>query len=251
MKTKKNKRIYNNRKYKSRSYRSCRSCRSNTYRSNKYNIKWGGTLPLKESNDANDANDANEIMNEIKEGRKSHLLNDSINLTTKMTSNLLQNISSKLGIDLTDSNDVHNYLNKINIAINDPKNKEKLKEIIRNSAENAKDVLEAASPFIEPLINKTIEEGEKAASKIAQSAVKIGLNTAEEIPGAGIIIGTIRSLNNAGEALLATSSAASEIMTSASDTVNATLTNLKRIREEKEKLVQKTLNKNTTPTANI
>lgn len=175
----------------------------------------------------------NNILNDVNNSHKINIMNNGIELGKKMTSNLIQNISQKLNIDLTNPDEMNDYLKKINIALNDPKNKEQLKEIIRNASEHAKDILEASSPFIEPLINKTIEESEKAMSKIGSSAVKIGLNTAEEIPGVGILIGTIRSLNNAGEALLATINAGNEIITSGSDAINATSINLKNMQEEK------------------
>ena len=94
-------------------------------------------------------------------------------------------------------------------------------------------MLEAAGPFLEQLVDKSIKIGSESITKIAEAAVKVALNTAEEIPVAGIVIGMVRSLSNAGEAALAATNATNQMITSTSNTINAASKNYERLIKEK------------------
>jgi len=108
-------------------------------------------------------------------------------------------------------------------------------EVVSNSAVIGAAALKAADPFIQPLVNKTLQVAEKSGSKIAESGVKILLNTAEEIPGFGVILGTARSLSNAGEAFTASTDAIAEVTTAYADVMNATAKNMsKQVQEAKQ-----------------
>jgi len=178
------------------------------------------------------------VINERKSD--SHIFQDMFKLTEGITSNFIQNVGTNLGVDVSNPQQLNSLFDSLNTFISDPKNTAKLKEMISNSAAIGKDILKAASPFIDPLVDKTIEEGKIAASKIGTSAIKIGLNTAEEIPGVGVLIGTLRSLSNAGEAIAAATNAFSEITTHTSDTINETSKNFKRIQSEKDAILKNT-----------
>jgi len=186
-------------------------------------------------------NNANEIMNEVKKERKSnninlgniHVLRKTGELAEGLTLKGVERIGTLAGINLSDSRSVNEKLDQIKFALSDPKNKEKIKDVVSEAAKVGAVAVEAASPFIQPLVNKSIAVGTEAMSKIGESAVKIALNTAEEIPIAGVMIGTVRSLSNAGEALAAASSAASEVVTASSDTINAATKNFQRLMKEK------------------
>jgi hypothetical protein len=186
-------------------------------------------------------NNANEIMNEVKKERKFNIASLGNFPMFKKTGELVEGLTLKgverlaslLGINLSDSRSVNEKLGQIKLALSDPKNKEKIKEIVSEAAKVGAVAVEAASPFIQPLVNKTIAVGTESMSKIGESAVKIALNTAEEIPVAGVVIGTVRSLSNAGEAMAAASSAASEVVTASSDTINAATKNFERLMKEK------------------
>jgi len=185
-------------------------------------------------------NNANEIMNEVKNERKSNINLGNIPMFKKtgdlaegLTIKGIENLGLLLGVDLSNSQSINAKLTQIKIALADPKNKEKVKEIVSEAAKVGAVAIEAASPFIKPLVDKTVELGSDALTKMGEAAVKIGLNTAEEIPGVGVVIGTVRSLSNASEALLAASNSASEIVTASSDTINAAIKNFERLMEEK------------------
>jgi hypothetical protein len=92
------------------------------------------------------------------------------------------------------------------------------------------------APYIKPLEDKVMENVREVGEELGSSAVKIGLNTAEEIPGVGIIIGTLRSLDQATKAGLSTINAASEVTKDTADTINASAKNFKRLFDEKIKI---------------
>ena len=186
-------------------------------------------------------NNASQIMNEVKKERKFSIpslgnipmIKKTGELVEGLTLKGVERLASLLGINLSDSRSVNEKLDQIKLALSDPKNKEKIKEIVSEAAKVGAVAVEAASPFIQPLVNKTIAVGTESMSKIGESAVKIALNTAEEIPVAGVVIGTVRSLSNVGEAMAAASSAASEVVTASSDTINAATKNFERLMKEK------------------
>lgn len=187
----------------------------------------------------NDRN-ANEIMNEVKKERELNfnlgdlpVLKKSRELVEGLAIKGIEHIGLLLGVDLSNSQDINEKLEKIRIAFADPKNKEKVREIVSEAAEVGNVAIEAALPFIKPLVDKTVDVGREALSKLGESAVKIGLNTAEEIPGVGVVLGTVRSLSDAGEAMVAASNAASEVVTTTSDSINAATKNFERLMKEK------------------
>jgi hypothetical protein len=200
-------------------------------------------------NDLSNDKTANEIMNEVKNERKLKFPSLG-NLSTfktdnfpvlKKTRELVEGLTVKgvdhlailLGVDFSNSQSISNKLEQIKAAINDPKNKEKVREIVNEAAQVGAVAIEAAEPFIKPLVDKTTELSNEALSKIGESAVKIGLNTVEEIPGVGVVLGTVRSLSDAGEAFLAASNAANEVITTTSDSINAATKNFERLMKEK------------------
>jgi len=211
------------------------------YNKNHRYIQYKNKNKLIGGNVLSNVNNATQIMNEVKKERKFNIASLGNIPVLKKTSELAEGLTVKgverigtlLGINLSDSRSVNEKLDQIKFALSDPKNKEKIKDVVSEAAKVGAVAVEAASPFIQPLVNKSIAVGTEAMSKIGESAVKIALNTAEEIPIAGVMIGTVRSLSNAGEALAAASSAASEVVTASSDTINAATKNFQRLMKEK------------------
>jgi hypothetical protein len=213
-----------------------KNCKQKYNKSKTNKLLLGGSKLSK----VNDANTYDSVMDEVKKER-----NTSFNLgnlpifkkTTDLAEGLLlkgiEHIGNMFDINLSESDDVSDKLNKIKVALADPKNKEKIREIFSEAVVLGTIAIEAASPFIQPLVNKTIEVGSDAVAKIGKSVVKIGLNTVEEIPIIGVVIAIIRSLSNAGEAFFATTNAASQIVTASSDSINAATKNFDRLMKEK------------------
>ena len=192
-------------------------------------------------NSLSNDNNASQIMNEVKKERKFNIASLGNIPMFKKTSELAEGLTIKgiehlgilLGVDLSNTQSINEKLTQIKIALADPKNKEKVKEIVSEAAKVGAVAIEAASPFIKPLLDKSVELGSDALTKMSEAAVKIGLNTAEEIPGVGVVIGTVRSLSNAGEAFAAATNAASEVVTTTSDSINAATKNFERLMKEK------------------
>lgn len=170
----------------------------------------------------------------------SELLNKSVDLAEGLGVKALEGIGNTVGVDITNPEQVNEKLRRIKETITDPRNIEQLKDIASNVAEIGAVGIEAAKPFIDPLIDTTVDKFKTAASEIGEAGVKIALNTAEEIPGVGVVIGTIRSLSNAGEAGLAAVNAGSEVVKTASDSINAATKNFNRLIKEKGDLVNRT-----------
>jgi hypothetical protein len=192
-------------------------------------------------NSLSNDNNASQIMNEVKKERKFNIASlgnipmfkKSSELAEGLTIKGIEHLGILLGVDLSNTQSINEKLTQIKIALADPKNKEKIKEIVSEAAKVGAVAIEAASPFIKPLVDKTVELSGDALTKMSEAAVKIGLNTAEEIPGVGVVIGTVRSLSNAGEAFAAATNAASEVVTTTSDSINAATKNFERLMKEK------------------
>jgi hypothetical protein len=138
------------------------------------------------------------------------VLGNTVTLIKGITTNGIKTAGKFVGVDLDNPENTNREFN----------------EVISNSAIIGAAALQASEPFIQPLVDKTLEVAEKSGSKIAESGVKILLNTAEEIPGVGVLIGTIRSLSNAGEAFTASTDAFAEMTTAYADVINATAQNM-------------------------
>lgn len=181
----------------------------------------------------------NEILNEVKKQHQFNLENSEIfkktsELAQGIALTIIQNTGNLLGIDLSNSQSISESLDKIKDALSNPANREKIKEIVARLNDILLVALEAASPFIKQLIAKAFNEGGEVFSKFSEAAVKVALNTAEEIPGVGILIGTIRSLSTAGEAALSGANSMNELLTSTFDSANASVRNFKQIMKDKK-----------------
>lgn len=229
MKTKRHK-LQNKRK--KRTYRT--SNNSKTYKTYKRYKLYGGDI-LSTPNQNN--NSINQIMEQVKAQRKVHLGNNEIiqkiqNLLKGFFIQATEKIAELAKVDIKDPGVMDKKLDQIKNVLNNPVNKEKLKEIVGELSKNAALVIQSASPFLNELVEKIIPIGTKSLSEIGEAIVKIGLNTAEEIPGVGILIGTIRSIGNAGEAIAASTNAAAEVVTIVSDALKGSIMNYNKIAQE-------------------
>lgn len=172
----------------------------------------------------------------------SELLNKATDLVEGVGVQAIDKLGNSLGFDLTNPEQINQKLQKINETLTNPNNIAQLKEIMSNVAEIGAVGIEAAQPFIDPLIETTVDKFKTAASEMGEAGVKIALNTAEEIPGVGVIVGTIRNISNASEAGLAAINAGSEVVKTASDSINAATKNFNRLIKEKGDLLERTQN---------
>jgi len=170
----------------------------------------------------------------------SKVIQKVTDLSEALAIKTIDNTSEFLNIDLKDSEQLQKRLEEIKVVLNDPKNKELMREVVANFAQVGIVALDAAKPFIDDLIDEVFEKLKVVGNEFGEAGVKIALNTLEEIPGYGIIIGTIRSASNAAEAVLASSNAFSEVVTKTSDTINASVQNFDKLMKEKGDLINRT-----------
>lgn len=173
----------------------------------------------------------------------SKVMNKIIELSEGLAIKTIDNTADFLNIDLNDLNNSEKFkqrLEELKGILNDPKNKELMREVVANFAQVGVVALDAARPFIDDLITELFEKLKVVGNEFGEAGVKITLNTLEEIPGYGVIIGTIRSVSNAAEAVLASSNALSEVVTKTSDTINASVQNFDKLLKEKGDLIGRT-----------
>lgn len=170
----------------------------------------------------------------------SQVMKRIIELSEGLAIKTIDNTAEFLNIDLTDSEQFRKRLEELKVVLNNPENKELMREVVANFAQVGVVALDAARPFIDDLITEIFEKLRIVGNEFGEAGVKIALNTLEEIPGYGVIIGTIRSVSNAAEAVLASSNAFSEVVTKTSDTINASVQNFDKLLKEKGDLIGRT-----------
>ena len=169
-----------------------------------------------------------------------NIAKQSTELVDGVAVNSVEKAGEMVGVDLSNPEETQEKLDEIKSALNDPKTQEKVKEIMGSAAELGGVAIEASKPFLDPLIETVTEKSGEVLSKAGETGVKVLLNTAEEIPGVGVVLGTIRTVSNIGEAIAATANASSEVVTTTSDTINAATKNFEQIMKEKENVVNRT-----------
>lgn len=156
-----------------------------------------------------------------------------------VTTGAVENLGNLVGIDVTNPEQTEEKLNEIKDNLTDPKKLEIIGEIAKDVGAVAIKTATELAPVAEPLVNTLIESGTKAADKIGKSGVKVVLNTAEEIPGVGVVLGTLRSLSNIGEAMISSINAGSEMLTATADATNVSTQVLKQNAKENEATMER------------
>lgn len=222
--------------------RNIRTKKNRKYRKKNKSIKVGGgdDTELEElTKKIEDAHSLNNLLPNLNLG-DSKVIKRIVELSEGLAIKSIDKTSEYLNVDLNDSESFRKRLEELKVVLNDPKNKELMKEVIANFAQVGIVALDAAKPFIDDLITEIFEKLKIVGTEFGEAGVKISLNTIEEIPGYGVIIGTIRSASNAAEAVLASSNAFSEVVTKTSDTINASIQNFDKLMKEKGDLINRT-----------
>jgi hypothetical protein len=165
---------------------------------------------------------------------------DSVHLAEGLTLNAIEKTSDLIGVDLANSEATRAKLDDIKETLSDPKTQEKVNEVVGQAAQVGALAVEASKPFLDPLIDTANEKGEEVLTKLGQTGVKVLLNTATEIPGVGVVIGSLRSISNVGEAIVATANAGSEVAIASADTINASSKNFDQLLAEKQHIETRT-----------
>lgn len=170
----------------------------------------------------------------------SKVMDKVVDLSEGVALKTIDNTANILGVDLNNSEKFNEKLEDIKNVLDNPENKELIKDIAGEVSEIGVVALDAAKPFVNELITEVSDKLGVIGNEFGETGVKVALNTLEEIPGAGVVIGTIRSASNIGEAILASSNATAEVVTKASDTLNASLQNFDNLLKEKGDVLART-----------
>ena len=146
-------------------------------------------------------------------------LNLVSNVASGVSSAAITGASKLMGVDLTNKDEVNSALQKEIKILSDPETRENIKKVIGEGAQTLAVGLEAAKPAINKFVETTTEAIEKSAKKIGDASVSVALNTLEEIPMVGVLVGTIRSADKATQAAQSIFNAGSEIVAASGDVV--------------------------------
>jgi hypothetical protein len=172
--------------------------------------------------------------------KSSAMLSNIENTAKGIAVNTLENVTNKLGFDVTNPQEFDKVLDNIKNSVNNPENIKKTTEILKGLSENAAVYYKAVEPLIDPMTDKFLEVSSKAAEKMGESATVILSNTVKEIPGVGLAYALIQDVSKLGEAASAATSAFAEFTTSASDSAVVFKKNLEKLKSQKEAIEGRT-----------
>lgn len=200
-----------------------------------------------------------EIMEEVKADRERALNESAIgrsiaiannagkeayektkDLAKGVTLGLVENSSKLIGIDLTNKEQTNKKLDEITKTLSDPETQKKVMETVGEAAKTGVVAIKSTKPFLDELIQTASEKGGEVLSKFGEAGVKVATNTLTEVPGLGVVIGTIRSMSNVGEAAINSVNNGSELLNSASDAINASKKNFEQLMNQKDNIEKRT-----------
>lgn len=138
------------------------------------------------------------------------------------------NIASR--IPFTDN--IKNTLNGILQTLKDPEMRQNIRNIVGEGATTLAIGLDASQPAIDKVFSSIVDAIEKSTEKIANASVSVFMNTAEEIPGIGIFIGTIRSLDTIVKTIQSLVNAGSEVIIANADAVSEITERIQQIKSQ-------------------
>ena len=196
----------------------------------------------------NNINLENQSLQELKKmkderlAKSSSIFSNIENSAKGVAVNALENVGNKFGVDITNPQEVSNALDNIKNAVTNPENVKKTTEILKGFAQNAAVYYKALEPLIDPMTDKFLEVGAKAAEKAGETATVIASNAVKEIPGVGLAYALAQDASKIGEAFTAATNAAAELTTSASDSAVVFKKNLEKLKAEKAAIESRTMN---------
>ena len=205
------------------------------------NYKKGGaaTMPISSTNlETNSINQLEALKMERAEKAKetaakaNEIIGDAVTVAEGIGANAIEGIGNIIGIDVAHPEKTTEKLNEIKQTLTNPENFKKVQEIIGEAAKKGALMFKAASPLIDPLTTKIVEQGSKVAEKVADTGSTIVSNAVKEIPGVGLVYSLVQDATKIGEAASAVIGAASEIATDTADSAVVFNDNLKKVEAE-------------------
>ena len=169
---------------------------------------------------------------EEREEANQEIIEDASNLAKGVAVNTLETVGDLVGVDIDNPEAVNKKLEDIKETFTDPENFEALKETVAAAAEKGAIVLEAASPVIDPLVEKTLDIGSEAAIKMGDTTSIVFWNFIKDIPGFGLAYSLIQNASKLGEAGSAVVNATAELTTDTADSAVVFKKNLEELQNE-------------------
>ena len=138
------------------------------------------------------------------------------------------NLASR--IPFTDN--IKSTLNGILQTLKDPEMRQNIRNIVGEGATTLAIGLEASQPAIDKVFSSIVDAIEKSTEKIANASISVFMNTAEEVPGIGIFIGTIRSLDTIVKTIQSLVNAGSEVIIANADAVSEITERIQQIKSQ-------------------
>jgi hypothetical protein len=164
--------------------------------------------------------------------KANEIIGDAVTVAEGIGANAIEGIGNIIGIDVAHPEKTTEKLNEIKQTLTNPENFKKVQEIIGEAAKKGALMFKAASPLIDPLTTKIVEQGSKVAEKVADTGSTIVSNAVKEIPGVGLVYSLVQDASKIGEATSAVIGAASEIATDTADSAVVFNDNLKKVEVE-------------------
>ena len=155
----------------------------------------------------------------------SELFNKIQNLSLGIALKIILYSASIFQIDLENKEKNEEQLRLLKEYLEDPKMKEQIKNIIRESAEVGSLALEASEPFLEDLNEIIVKETTTLMKKLLDSGSIILGNFIKELPGIGLMFVLFQDIEKVIEAGLATMNASAKVSKEFADFVNKTKEN--------------------------
>ena len=178
--------------------------------------------------------------------KANEIIGDAVIVAEGIGANAIEGIGNIIGIDVAHPEKTTAKLNEIKETITNPENFKKVQEIISETAKKGALMFKAASPLIDPLTTKILDEGSKVAKKVADTGTTIVSNAVKEIPGVGLVYSLAQDASKIGEATSAVINAASKITTDAADSAVVFKDNLQKVQSEEQSNINMTSDKNIT-----
>jgi hypothetical protein len=130
----------------------------------------------------------------------------------------IDGLSGIVGVNLANPDAVNNVIKKELEILSNPEIQENNKNVIGEGAKIVSTGLQSAKPAIDEFVSTSVEEISKSGKKIGPALGNIVMNTLEEIPGPGILIGMVRDAKEGQKIIHEGLGSAREIMHSFTDT---------------------------------
>lgn len=156
-----------------------------------------------------------ELINEIVDesiGEMETLLEESVGAnnpetvkdyivdTAKMFPLTSEHLANKIGIDLLRPESAAHQISEVNKTLDNPDVQEQLKEGVGVYSKVAAAALDSTKPVTDEVIDIYANTAQQIGDEMGETAVKVGLNTLQSIPGVGAAVGIVRDVGNIADA---------------------------------------------------